>query len=234
MASPHYPFCSVIIPAHNERAGLLSLIPRLDDALAADAAGHEIIVIDDASRDLDESTLAALTARKTVRFLRFPERRGQTAALAAGFAAARGEYLVSLDGDGQDDPAYLPAFLAALDAGADAVCGWRITRQEPHHKVLISRLGNLLQRLLLRTGVHDLTCTYRAYRTDRVRDLPLHRSGYHRFIPYFLRRRGCRLAELPIRQQPRQGGASKYNTFKLTAIVANAACLLVDRLRGRC
>lgn len=234
MTNPRYPFCSVIIPAHNERAGLVSIVPPLDECLASLAAGHEIIIVDDASTDLDADTRAILADRLAVRILRFPARSGQTAALAAGFAAARGEYLVSLDGDGQDDPAALPDFLAALDAGPDAVCGWRITRSEPWRKALVSRLGNRLQRLFLGTGVHDLSCTYRAYRRAAVRNLPLHRPGYHRFIPWLLRRRGCRLVELPVRQLPRRGGVSKYGVGKLSAILANALCLLADRLRGRC
>jgi len=143
-----------------------------------------------------------------VRTLRLARPEGQSAALAAGFQAARGEVLVTLDADGQNDPADIPRLLAALRS-ADVVSGVREHRADPALRLVASRIANGVRRGVLRDGVSDVGCSLKAYRAEFVRGLPLFR-GAHRFLPALCRARGARVTEVPVAHRPRRHGVSKY------------------------
>jgi glycosyltransferase involved in cell wall biosynthesis len=178
-------------------------------ALADVAGGVEFVYVDDGSRDGSAEVLAGLAARDArVRVLRFAANCGQTAAFAAGFEAARGEVVATLDADLQNDPADLPRLLAALD-GADVVNGVRQGRQDGFVRKLSSRIGNGFRNWVTHESVTDVGCSLRVMRTAQLRRVKLYR-GMHRFLPTLLRLEGARVIELPVAHRPRRHGRSKY------------------------
>jgi dolichol-phosphate mannosyltransferase len=203
------PYLSVVVPFFDERDNVRALHRELVDALAALPGGFELLYVDDGSRDGTADVLAQLAAEDArVRVLSFAENAGQTAALAAGFRAAHGEVIATLDGDGQNDPADLPRLLAALDR-ADVVNGVRRERRDPWQRRLASRVANAFRNWATGESVSDVGCSLRVMRASFVKRLKLYR-GLHRFLPTLLRLEGARLAELPVNHRPRRAGASKY------------------------
>ena len=192
-----------------ERDNLEPLHTELSAALAAVTGGVEIVYVDDGSRDGSAEVLAGLAARDPrVRVLRFAANCGQTAAFAAGFEAARGEVVATLDADLQNDPADLPRLLAALD-GADVVNGVRQGRRDSVVRRLSSRVGNGFRNWVTHESVSDVGCSLRVMRAAHLRRVKLHR-GMHRFLPTLLRLEGARVIELPVAHRPRRHGRSKY------------------------
>jgi dolichol-phosphate mannosyltransferase len=203
------PYLSVVVPFFNERENVAPLHDEIAAALAEIAGGFECIYVDDGSRDGTGAALAQLAASDAhVRVVQLPENRGQTAALAAGFAAARGELIATLDGDGQNDPADLPRLIAALGR-ADCVNGVRANRRDPWHKKLSSRVANGFRNWATAEHVTDVGCSLRVMRASFVKRVKLYR-GMHRFLPTLLRLEGARLCELPVNHRPRRSGSSKY------------------------
>jgi len=202
------PYLSVVVPLFDERDNIATLHGELLRALAGVNGGFELIYVDDGSRDGTGAALEALAADARVRVLRFPENCGQTAALDAGFRAARGEVIATLDGDGQNDPADLPRLLAAL-ADADVVNGVRVDRQDGVLRRLSSRVANAVRNWATGDQVSDVGCSLRVMRAAFVKRVKLYR-GLHRFLPTLLRMEGARVIELPVSHRPRRAGASKY------------------------
>jgi glycosyltransferase involved in cell wall biosynthesis len=198
-----------VVPVFEERDNLEPLHRELDAALAEVRGGVEFVYVDDGSRDGSAEALAALAKRdERVRVLRFVENRGQTAAFDAGFRAARGEVVATLDADLQNDPADLPRLLAALDR-ADVVNGVRVGRRDGLVRKLSSRIGNGFRNWLTHETVTDVGCSLRVMRASFLRRVKLHR-GMHRFLPTLLRMEGARVIELPVSHRPRRHGRSKY------------------------
>jgi dolichol-phosphate mannosyltransferase len=203
------PYVSVVVPFFNERDNAEPLHAEIAAALAGVAGGFECVYVDDGSRDGTGEALAKLAANDArVRVISLAENAGQTAALAAGFAAARGEVIATLDGDGQNDPADLPRLLGALER-ADCVNGVRTQRQDTRVKKLASRIANAFRNWATHEAVSDVGCSLRVMRASFVRRVKLYR-GMHRFLPTLLRLEGARLAELPVAHRPRRAGVSKY------------------------
>ncbi len=203
---------SVVIPAYNEEPNVEACYRELVEVLAGLGRPFEVIVIDDGSTDGTFAVLRRLAAAEgRLRVLRFARNAGQTAALAAGFRAARGDTVVTLDADLQNDPRDIPKLLAALP-GHDAVCGWRVDRQDPWAKRMGSRVANVVRRAVTRDGVHDTGCMLKAFRREALGRLPLFR-GMHRFLPALLHMEGCRVVEVPVRHRPRRAGQSKYGNW---------------------
>ncbi len=203
------PYLSVVVPFFDERENVAPLHAELVAALANVNGGVEWLYVDDGSRDGTGAVLAQLAREDArVRVVQFPENRGQTAALDAGFRAARGEVIATLDGDGQNDPADLPRLLAAL-ATADVVNGVRANRQDPWPKKLSSRIANGIRNWATDEHVTDVGCSLRVMRAPFVKRVKLYR-GMHRFLPTLLRLEGARLTELPVNHRARRAGVSKY------------------------
>jgi dolichol-phosphate mannosyltransferase len=203
------PRISVVVPVFDEEANLAPLVAEIGAALAG--LDFELLVIDDGSRDATAATLARLAAvEPRLRPLRHDRNYGQSAALATGFAAARGELLVTLDGDLQNDPADAPRLLAELERGFDVVSGVRRRRQDSWVRKVSSRVANGVRRRVLDDGITDVGCSLKAYRTRVVKRLPPF-SGMHRFLPALARMEGARITELPVAHRPRRFGKSKYN-----------------------
>jgi glycosyltransferase involved in cell wall biosynthesis len=203
------PRLSVVVPLRDEEESLEPLHRELDAALGGREGGVEWIFVDDRSRDGSLARLRALAAKDPrVRVLSLDAPHGQTAALDAGFRAARGEVVVTLDADGQNDPADVPRLLAALEH-ADVVNGVRVGRRDGWLRLVSSRIANRVRNRVTRESVTDVGCSLRAMRAEPLRRVKLFR-GAHRFLPTLLRLEGARVIEVPVSHRARRQGVSKY------------------------
>lgn len=203
------PWLSVVVPVFDEAQSLPQLYEELDRVLGILDQPAEIIFVDDGSRDGSDAVLRALFTRDPrVQVIELRRNFGKSAALQAGFAAARGERIVTLDADLQDVPAEIPRLLEALDH-ADLVSGWKRPRRDPWSKRLPSLVFNLVVRMLTGVPLHDVNSGLKAYRAEVLRELPLY-GELHRYIPVLAYARGFRVTELPVEHRPRRYGRSKF------------------------
>jgi dolichol-phosphate mannosyltransferase len=201
---------SVVIPVHDEERTVALLYEELDAALQPLDRDWEAVFVDDGSTDGSFAALTRLHAgHPNVRVVRLRRNFGKAAALAAGFAQAAGETLVTIDADLQDDPAEISRLLAKLDEGFDLVSGWKVRRRDPWSRRLLSRLFNAVAGRISGLRLHDVNCGLKAYRAEVVRDLRIY-GELHRFIPVLAHFRGYRIAELPVNHRPREHGRSRY------------------------
>jgi glycosyltransferase involved in cell wall biosynthesis len=201
---------SIVIPLHNEERSIALLYDELLAALEPLGQEWEAVFVDDGSMD---GSFAALTrlhdANENVRVVRLRRNFGKAAALAAGFGQARGEIVVTIDADLQDDPAEIPRLLVKLDEGFDLVSGWKTHRRDPLRRRVLSRIFNWVTGRVSGLRLHDMNCGLKAYRAEVVRGMPLY-GELHRFIPVLAQYRGFRVAELPVNHRPREHGRSRY------------------------
>ena len=201
---------SVVVPVHNEERSVALLYDELRSALEPLGAEWETVFVDDGSTD---GTFAALTrlhnAADNVRVVRLRRNFGKAAALRAGFDQVRGETVVTIDGDLQDDPAEIPRLLAKLDEGFDLVSGWKTRRRDPLSRRVLSKIFNRVTGWFSGVHLHDMNCGLKAYRAEVVHGLRLY-GELHRFIPVLAHYRGFRIAELPVNHRPREHGRSRY------------------------
>ena len=201
---------SVVVPVHDEERTVALLYDELRSALEPLGTPWEAIFVDDGSAD---GTFGALTrlhsAAENVRVVRLRRNFGKAAALVAGFDQARGDVVVTIDGDLQDDPAEIPRLLAKLDEGFDLVSGWKTRRRDRLSRRLLSRLFNAVTSRFSGLRLHDMNCGLKAYRAEVVHGLRLY-GELHRFIPVLAHYRGFRIAELPVNHRPREHGRSRY------------------------
>ena len=201
---------SVVVPVHDEERTVALLFDELQSALDPLGQPWEAVFVDDGSTD---GSFAALTrlhdAHDNVRVVRLRRNFGKAAALAAGFANAEGEIVVTIDADLQDDPAEIPRLLAKLDEGFDLVSGWKAHRRDPITRRALSRIFNWVTGRVSGLRLHDLNCGLKAYRAEVVQGLRLY-GELHRFIPVLAHYRGHRIAELPVNHRPREHGRSRY------------------------
>ena len=203
------PTLSIVIPFRDEAASLPELYRELVEVLDALVFESEILFVDDESGDDGAEIVLGLAATDDrVRLLSLFPHSGQSAALGAGFRAARGELIATLDADLQNVPADLPAMLEALDH-ADCVCGIRVERQDTFSKRVSSRVANAIRRAVLSDGVRDIGCSLRVMRAASLTRIKLFRGG-HRFLPSMLAMEGARIVEMPVRHRPRRFGVSSY------------------------
>jgi glycosyltransferase involved in cell wall biosynthesis len=195
---------SVVVPLYNEEENVSILQRELTDALTG--LDYEIIFVDDGSRD---ETVSRIVPDPRIRVLRFEKNAGQSAAIFAGLQAVRGEIVVLIDGDLQNDPVDIARLLAEISRGADLVCGYRAQRKDTVVKRITSRVANFVRSRFTRDGVRDTGCTLKAMRRDCIAALvPF--KGMHRFIPALVKGAGYRLVEIPVNHRPRRFGQSKY------------------------
>ncbi|TAN37001.1 MAG: glycosyltransferase [Verrucomicrobia bacterium] len=210
---------SVVVPVFNEEESVVTLGQRLHDSLSTLGRTYEIILVDDGSKDRTWERLCEL-ARKIphLRLIRFRRNFGQTAAMSAGFDAARGEVIVTLDADLQNDPADIPLLLERMDAGCDVVSGWRKDRKDTFiNRRLPSIIANGLISKITGVHLHDYGCTLKAYRREVMQGVRLY-GEMHRFIPALASWVGGRIEEVVVRHHARQFGTSKYGigrTFRV-------------------
>ena len=201
---------SVVIPVHNEERSVALLLDELDSALEPLEEPWEAIFVDDGSTDGTFSALTRLHAADgRVQVVRLRRNFGKATALQAGFGRARGEQIVTIDGDLQDDPAEIPRLLAKLEEGFDLVSGWKTRRRDPWTRRTLSRLFNWVTGRISGLRLHDLNCGLKAYRVDVLRGLRIY-GELHRFLPVLAHYQGFRVGELSVNHRRREHGRSRY------------------------
>ena len=207
------PELSVLLPAYNEEACIETVVREAAAVLRGMGRRFEILVVDDGSTDGTPARLKALRAEMPeLRLLAMARNSGQSAALGAAFGAARGTIFVTLDADGQNDPADIPALVTRLDV-CDVCCGYRARRQDTWSKRFGSRLANAVRNRALREKIRDTGCTLKAFRAEWARPLPMQFRGMHRFLPAMMAMDGARIEEIPVNHRPRAAGQSKYTNW---------------------
>lgn len=206
---------SAVIPVYNEAESLAALHGELRSVAAEHGYDLEIVFVDDGSTDRSWPIVGELAAADPrVSGLRFRRNFGKAAALDAGFAAAAGEIILTLDADLQDDPQEIPRMLAELDRGFDMVSGYKQVRHDPWHKVLPSRVFNWLVSRMTGVWLHDHNCGFKCYRREVVREVRLY-GELHRFVPVLAAARGFRVGEIVVNHRRRKFGHSKYGLERL-------------------
>jgi len=208
---------TIVVPVFNEAESLPALCQKLDEVLSGLTLVSEILFVDDGSTDdtFDVITRLAHQYDPRVRAVRFRRNYRKAAALAAGFQEARGEIIVTMDGDLQDDPEEIPNLLKALE-DKDLVSGWKKERKDPLSKRLPSKLFNLVTSIVSGVRLHDFNCGLKAYRREVAEDsLPYLYGELYRYLPAIAHWSGYRVSELPVRHYPRQYGHSKFGSKRL-------------------
>ncbi len=208
---------SVVIPVFNEANNISPLHSELTAVLSALDIPYEIIYVDDGSSDTTFKVLASLHAEdRCVKVIQFRRNFGQTAAFAAGFVAAQGELILTLDADGQNDPNDIPKLLAALESEqVDFVAGWRVDRKEPLVRRILSKAANGVINRITHLDIHDRGCSLKLFKREVVRDLRLY-GQLHRFLPDLASSIGVKLVEVPVNDRSRLSGKSKYGSITRT------------------
>lgn len=206
---------SVVIPVFDEAETLEQLHRELSDVAAAHDYALQIVLVDDGSRDGSWSIIERLAAADSrVLGIRFRRNFGKAAALSAGFDAATGDVVVTMDADLQDDPAEIPKLLERLAEGLDVVSGWKRQRRDPWHKRYPSKVFNALVGAMTGVKLHDHNCGLKAFRRDVIHEIRLY-GELHRFVPVLAAARGFRVGETPVEHRPRRAGRSKYGWSRI-------------------
>lgn len=205
---------SVVVPAYNEAESLPELVERVRTVLAPRGKPWELIVVDDGSTDSTRAVLRDLATRvPELRYRSLLRNYGKSAALSVGFEEARGNRVITMDADLQDDPAEIPSLLAKLEEGWDLVSGWKRVRHDPPSKTIPSRFFNAVTSTVSGLPLHDFNCGLKAYRSHVARDLPVY-GELHRFLPALAHWRGYRVTEIPVQHHPRRHGTSKFGASR--------------------
>ncbi|MFH1183237.1 MAG: glycosyltransferase family 2 protein [Candidatus Moraniibacteriota bacterium] len=203
---------SIVVPVFNEQDNVKKLHEEVVKVLSKLDKSYEIIFVNDGSRD---KTLENCKGLRPLKIINFRRNFGQTASLDAGFKEAKGEIVIAMDGDLQDDPANIPGLLKKMrEENLDVVSSWRRKRKDPWSKRLLSRGADFLRKMLINDGVHDSGCQYRAYKKECLEKLDL-MGEMHRFIPATLIIKGFRVGEIEVNHRPRIHGVTKYNYKRL-------------------
>ena len=212
---------SVIVPIYNEKDNVAILHKKIKDVMVKNSYDYEIIFVDDGSSDGTFEVMQQLAKEdKNLKIIRFRRNFGQTAAMAAGFDYAKGDVIVSLDGDLQNDPEDIPALLKKIEEGYDVVSGWRKNRQDEKKRVAFSKVANWLIGKITKVNLHDYGCSLKAYRSDVAKNLHMY-GELHRFIPVLANIYGASITEIPVKHHPRQFGESKYNLSRTFRVIVD-------------
>src|SRR5215475_8840715 len=217
---------SIVIPLFNEQENVQPLYTRILSAMKELSGNYEIVFVDDGSRDNTFKILSGICdSDPDVTAIRLRKNFGQTAGLQAGFDYARGEIVISMDGDLQHDPAEIPAFIAKMSEGYDIVSGWRAQRQDAWlTRRLPSRAANWLLAKISGIDLHDFGTTFKAYRREVVKELQLY-GELHRFIPALASWSGASIAEIPIKNPSRGSGKSNYGLSRTFTVLLDLICI---------
>lgn len=208
---------SIVFPAYNEEDNVEELHQRLKAVLSSLGEPFEIIAVENGSTD---QTLEKLKKLHPVKIIIFPRNYGQTSALDAGIQAARGEIVITLDADLQNDPQDIPKMVAKIKEGYDVVAGWRQNRQDDLGRKILSRMANWLTRRVLGLYLHDYACAIKAFKKEFIHGIHLY-GEMHVFLPAILASRGAKVAEVPVRHHERKAGLSKHFLGKAVRDIAD-------------
>jgi len=216
-------FYTILIPAYNEAENIGPLLFEIQEVMQALNEPWEVIVIDDASTDETWQQLESTQKRiSQLRAFRHSKQSGQSNALETGIQQAKGEIIIMLDGDGQNDPHDIPKLLEKIE-GVDCVSGCRVNRKDTWLKRTYSKIANSIRRAFLHDGITDTGCSLKAFRKQALHKLKFYK-GMHRFLPALLQIEGYKVIEVPVSHRPRLHGTSKYN------ILNRGLCTLTDLL----
>jgi glycosyltransferase involved in cell wall biosynthesis len=203
---------SLVIPAFNEQENIAVLLQRVEAALLLTGKPFEVLVVDDGSSDDTPRLLAeAMNTRPWLRVIRMARNSGQSAAFDAGFKAARGQLIATMDADLQNDPEEIPRLLPMLD-GFDMINGWRQKRHDSKFRLVQTRIANGVRNWLSQETIHDSACSMKVYRRHCLEGIQLY-TGMHRFMPTLVKMRGFTVTEIPVKHSPRYAGTSKYGMW---------------------
>ncbi len=204
---------SVAIPVFNEAESLDELVSRVEASMQRLGRNWELILVDDGSTDGSFARIVELKKRcPSLRGLKFSKNNGQTAAMAAGIKAARGQIIITLDADLQNDPADIPLLLERLNDGYDAAVGWRKKRNDNFIRRASSKFANWIRNVISSETIKDTGCSLKAFKTSIIQPIELF-EGMHRFLPTLVKMNGGRVIEVEVSHHPRQKGVSKYNVW---------------------
>jgi glycosyltransferase involved in cell wall biosynthesis len=231
-AAAEAPYVSVVVPVYNELDNVERLVDELVAGVGKTGRPFEIIAVDDGSTDGSFEALRAIREREPrLRVVRFRRNFGQTPAFAAGFDRARGEWIITIDADLQNDPADIPKMLAKAEEGFDVVSGWRVNRKDALvMRKFPSRVANWLIRKVTGVEVHDNGCSLKVYHREVAKNVRLY-GELHRFVPAVASSFGIRLAEMPVNHRARTAGESKYTGLFRT--LTRATKVFLDLLTVR-
>ena len=227
------PDLSVVFPVYNEEENVPILLDEIAKALDGKGSTYEIIAVDDGSSDRSLEVLRGLKSKyPTLRIITFEKNSGQTAALDAGWRAARGKFVVSLDADLQNDPADIPKMMQEIDrANADMVIGVRVNRKDTWSRRMQSKIGNGVRNWITRDHITDTGCSLKLAKREAIEPVRLF-TGMHRFLPTLVRYAGFKVVEMPVNHRPRKFGVSKYGAMN-RAFKGLADCLAVRWMSSR-
>lgn len=204
---------SFVVPVYNEEGNIQAFFDELDDVARALGANYEIVFVNDGSTDRSLEIISELSVVSDfVKFISFGKNCGQSAALAAGFKAACGDVIITLDADMQNDPHDIPSMLK-LYGDYDMVTGWRRRRDDTMSKKIASRIGNFFRNLVTRDNIHDTGCSLKVMRASMLKQIQMYK-GLHRFLPTLMRLQGARVAEIEVHHRARVSGKSKYTNLR--------------------
>lgn len=206
---------SIVIPVYNEEGNVASFAKEVVSCLNATHLSYEVIFVNDGSTDVTQKNLLEVQKKykSHISVIHLRTNMGKAAAYMAGFTAAKGDRIITLDGDGQDDPAEIPSLLAKLDEGFDLVVGWKQDRKDSLIKNHTSTLFNFVTSSISRVKLHDYNCGLKAYTKEAAKELSLY-GELHRYIPVLLSRRGFVVTEIPVHHRQRLSGKSKYGPIR--------------------
>jgi glycosyltransferase involved in cell wall biosynthesis len=208
------PKFSTIIPIYNEEDSLVLLHSSLKRVMDQLGKPYEMIFIDDGSSDGSLNLLQKISRENSeVKLIPLKKRSGKSAALQAGFDAAQGDIIFTMDGDLQNDPEDIHRLLMKMKEGYDVVCGWRKNRQDPRNKKIVSKIANYIRRIAFQEKIHDVGCSLRVYKASYIKKMKLY-GQRHRYLTVLLKKEGARMAEVEVLHHPRMYGKSKYDNFK--------------------
>ena len=205
---------SVVIPLYNEEDSIPELYDRLTVVLTQLGFLYEIVFVDDGSLDSSVQNIDKIIAQDDhIKLLQFRKNYGKSAGLAAGFDAATGDYVITMDADLQDDPEEIPNLVSKLDEGFDLVSGWKKVRHDPLSKRFASKIYNFFTSIFSGIRLHDFNCGLKAYRLEVVKSMKVY-GELHRYLPVIAHRNGFRVTEIPVKHHPRKHGESKFGTAR--------------------
>lgn len=204
------PLYSVVIPLKNEEDNIVDLVEELEPVMQSLGVPWELICIDDGSTDKTHEILRNLSEKKKfLRLVIFSKNYGQSSAFDAGFKAAKGEFVITMDGDRQNDPADIPKLIKSMPE-YDLICGHRVNRRDPWTKKITSTLANFIRSRACQDGVHDTGCSLKVYRRECLKHIKMY-QGMHRFLPALFAIEGFRVKEVPVNHRERTKGKTKYS-----------------------
>lgn len=211
---------SVIVPLYNEEGNVVELYNELKNVLVSEKVSHEIIFINDGSKDKTNVLIGDLHAKDPcITVIHFRRNFGQTAAMSAGFDYARGEIIITMDGDLQNDPADIPFLLEKIHEGYDVAAGWRHARKDPFiSRKLPSMIANKIISFITGVYLHDYGCTLKAFKREITKDIRLY-GEMHRFIPPIVSGMGASIAEVKVNHRERKYGESKYGISRTIRVI---------------